>query len=52
MMKSIENQLKNSFFEDKKMQSAIKQQMKLVKNNKISPFQGAKFLVDLYKSPL
>lgn len=52
MMKSIENQLKNSFFEDKKIKSAIKQQMKLVKNNKISPFQGAKFLIELYKSSL
>jgi len=52
MMKSIENQLKNDFFEDKKIQSAIKQQIKLVRDNKISPFQGAKFLIGLYKSSL
>ena len=52
MMKSIEYQLKNDFFEDKKIKSAIKQQTKLVRDNKISPFQVAKFLVDLYKSSL
>lgn len=52
MMNAIENRLKSSFFEQPQIQSEIKQQMKLLKANTISPFQAAETLLALYKSIL
>jgi len=52
LRKTIENQLKSSFFNHPLIESHLNEQNHLVKQGKISPFQAAQHLLELYKSSL
>ena len=52
MQKSIEHQLKSSFYEHAAVKHNLEQQKNLVRKGEISPFQAAKNLLDRYKMGL
>ena len=52
LLQSIENQLKDQFFEDDKIAKELKIQLELIAKNKRSPFAAAEYLLNLHKTGL
>ena len=52
MMQTIKNQLNIEFFQYSKTKKFIKQQIELVKKNKVSPFVAAQAVLRQHKSSL
>ena len=52
LLQSIENQLKDQFFEDEKIAKELKTQLELISKNKRSPFAAAEYLLNLRKTRL
>ena len=50
LLQSIEDQLKDKFFQDETIAKELKTQMALITANKRSPFVAAEYLLNLYKS--
>lgn len=50
LLQSIEDQLKDQFFQDETIAKELKTQMALITANKRSPFAAAEYLLNLYKS--
>ena len=46
---SIEEQLKNQFFQDEVISKELKMQLELIAENKRSPFAAAEYLLSLHK---
>ena len=51
LIQTIENQLKSNFFNQKHIETALKEQLKLVAQNKTTPFAAAELILGLNKSP-
>jgi len=47
LLQTIENQLKNRFFNDKKIKDALKIQLQLIEAHKTTPFAAAEYLLSL-----
>lgn len=47
LMQTIENQLKDRFFNDKKIREALKIQLQLIETHKTTPFAAAEYLLSL-----
>ena len=52
LLQSIEDQLKDQFFQDENIAKELKTQMALIGANKRSPFAAAEYLLNLHKSRL
>jgi LAO/AO transport system kinase len=52
LLQSIENQLKDQFFEDEQIATELKTQLELISKNKRSPFAAAEYLLNLHKTHL
>ena len=52
LLQSIENQLKDQFFEDETIAKELKIQLELIAKNKRSPFAAAEYLLNLHKTGL
>ena len=50
LLQTIENQLKDRFFQDEVIAKELKTQLELIAANKRSPFTAAEFLLDLHKT--
>ena len=50
LLQTIENQLKDRFFQDEVIAKELKTQLELIAANKRSPFAAAEFLLDLHKT--
>lgn len=48
MLETINEQLKNNFYNDEAIQKLLNQNKEAVQNNEISPFAAAKFLIEKY----
>ena len=46
-MQTIKNQLHQSFFNDVQVQKELKSQLKLLEQNKTSPFAAAEYILNL-----
>jgi LAO/AO transport system kinase len=49
LLQSIEEQLKNQFFQDEVISKELKMQLELIAENKRSPFAAAEYLLSLHK---
>ena len=52
LLQSIENQLKDQFFQDETIAKELKMQLELIAENKRSPFAAAEYLLNLHKKRL
>jgi LAO/AO transport system kinase len=52
LLQSIENQLKDQFFQDETIANELKLQLELIAKNKRSPFAAAEYLLNLHKTGL
>lgn len=52
LLQSIENQLKDQFFQDETIAKELKIQLELIAKNKRSPFAAAEYLLNLHKKGL
>jgi LAO/AO transport system kinase len=52
LLETINDQLKNDFYNNKKIAKLLSKKKKEVENNEISPFEAAYFLLNLYKTLL
>ena len=52
LLQSIENQLKDQFFQDETIAKELKIQLELIASNKRSPFAAAEYLLNLNKTDL
>jgi LAO/AO transport system kinase len=50
LLQTIEEQLKNEFFNDAKIKAELKTQLKLIASNKTTPFAAADYLLNLKKN--
>ncbi|NAS29795.1 methylmalonyl Co-A mutase-associated GTPase MeaB [Flavobacteriaceae bacterium R38] len=48
LIQTIDEQLKNRFYEHPEVKDALKKQIKAVSNNEITPFEAAYYLLELY----
>lgn len=49
LLQTIENALKNDFYENKDVKSELKKQLRALSENKTTPFEAANYLLSLYQ---
>ncbi|WP_244592968.1 methylmalonyl Co-A mutase-associated GTPase MeaB [Pukyongia salina] len=49
LLQTIENALKNEFYEDPRIKAELKKQLEALGDNKTTPFEAANYLLGLYK---